>query len=132
MDSHASNRTLVPMGGRKNDTRKPRIRGTSWVWVWLDADRAPLHQPTLQGFLIREHRRTCHDARGEYGEWWFQVLVQDREGAEPFAVWVPEHQIRRAGEGIEPPSWPSDNTTTFDTVAERRRRRAARLGGRTW
>ena len=117
---------LVRMGQRKNDTRKPRIRGTSWAWVWLDPDRMPLHQPTLQGFIIRDHRRILRDHRGEFGEWWIQVLVRDREGAEPFAVWVPEHQIRRAGEGLEPPAWPSDRTPLFDSVTARRWQAAQR------
>lgn len=124
LDSHDLNRTLVRMGQRKNETQKPRIRGTSWCWVWLDPDQMPLHQPTLQGFIIQDRRRVRRDNRGEYGEWWIQVLLRDREGAEPFAIWVPEHQLRPVGEGIVPPSWPSYRTTLFDSVASRRQRSA--------
>lgn len=110
------------MGRLRKDTSKPRIKRTSWAWVWLDGDQMPIHQTAVQGFVVDQERRVRRDQRGEYGEWWILVLVRKGEGAEPFALWVPEHQVRAHGRGLEPPLSPSAGTPLFDSVAARRRR----------
>ena len=85
----------------------------------------PIHQTAVQGFIVDQERRLRRDQRGEYGEWWVLVLLRAAEGAEPFALWVPEHQVRAHGQGLEPPLSPSNNRTAlFDSVAARRRRTA--------
>lgn len=108
------------MGRLRKDTSKPRIRRTSWAWVWLDSDQMPIHQTAVQGFVVDQERRVRRDQRGGYGEWWILVLVRTEEGAEPVALWVPEHQVRAHGQGLQPPPWPSDNTPLFDSVTARR------------
>lgn len=112
------------MGRLRKDISKPRIRRTSWAWVWLDSDQMPIHQTAVQGFIVDQQRRPRRDQRGEYGEWWILVLVRTQEGAEPVALWVPEHQVRAHGQGLEPPLSPSNRTALFDSVASRRQRGA--------
>lgn len=109
----------------RKDTQRPRIQHTRWCWVWPYGDRLPLHQTPLQGFIVDHQRRLFRDAHSEYCEHWYQVLIStDHPDAEPWAIWVPAHQIRRIGDNWEPPLYPSDRTPLFDSVAERRRRAA--------